>query len=259
MLLMWLVFCGTISLQPSPVSPSPASSLEPGSSASLNPSLSASSSSLVASSAPSSRHVLPLSVGGVFSRPSGGEPGEKERREESSWAALTAILLGCAEALLPTVLMALVADKVVCAFGCCFASFLSALLHHRFAADASILTGRKCLHCFPTFFSVPDPALYDVAFALMEAAKSIVVATTDTAFGFLVDRHNGSYVSSLWFLCFLTALAVIPWGVLVFSKFCGGDLGPCIPSLTASSSQLSPHHHIRQQPSYSPSCVFPGI
>ncbi|EPR59612.1 hypothetical protein TGGT1_212735 [Toxoplasma gondii GT1] len=219
MLLMWLVFCGTISLQPSPVSPSPASSLEPGSSASLNPSLSASSSSLVASSAPSSRHVLPLSVGGVFSRPSGGEPGEKKRREESSWAALTAILLGCAEALLPTVLMALVADKVV----------------------------------------VPDPALYDVAFALMEAAKSIVVATTDTAFGFLVDRHNGSYVSSLWFLCFLTALAVIPWGILVFSKFCGGGLGPCIPSLTASSSQLSPHYHIRQQPSYSPSCVFPGI
>ncbi|KEP60495.1 UNVERIFIED_CONTAM: transmembrane protein, putative [Hammondia hammondi] len=247
MLLMWLVFCGTISLQPSlassspassslassspassspassslassspassspasfsSASSSPASSLEPSSSASLGPSLSASSSSLVASSAPSSRHVLPLSIGGVFSRPAGGGPREKERREESSWAALTAILLGCAEALLPTVLMALVADKVV----------------------------------------VPDPALYDVAFALMEAAKSIVVAATDATFGFLVDRHN--------------ALAVIPWGVLVFSKICGeGGISPCFPSLTASSSQLSPHHHhVRPQPSYSSSRVFPGV
>nr|CCA30152.1 hypothetical protein NCLIV_069670 [Neospora caninum Liverpool]CEL71312.1 TPA: hypothetical protein BN1204_069670 [Neospora caninum Liverpool] len=154
MLLMWLVFCGTIALQPSPSSSAPASSLEPVSSASPVPSsrtVSSSSASIPSPSPTPSRRVLPLWVGGVFPPPAGGEAGKSESGEEGRWAVLTAILLGCAEALLPTVLMALVADKAV----------------------------------------VPDPALYDVAFALMEVAKSVAVAAADATFGFLVDWQKG--------------------------------------------------------------------
>ncbi|PHJ25251.1 transmembrane protein [Cystoisospora suis] len=137
---------------------------------------------------------IPLGVGGILrggnnrdgqngKKGSGdGEEGESvlhreaDEEEEGRWAVLAALLLGLAEALLPTVLMALVADPEI----------------------------------------VADPALYGVAFGVMEFFKCVAVAGVDATFGLIVDWQRGSYVGGLWFLCSLVLLAVVPLGTLLF-------------------------------------------